>query len=145
MKSSSGEPISGRIKLVADHFATILMPRFLSLPRKHTFSSVRTIAESLAIPVSRFYSHLVEKISLKIFLLCWVPHALTSGLRQKRIELSNQLLLVLESQQRVGFNDIVAGHESWFFQYYHHQQIWCISADEVPTRVTQTIVIQKQY
>jgi hypothetical protein len=79
----------------------------LSLLRKYPFSSVRAIADSLEIPASIIY--LVEKIGLKIFLLRWVPHALTSELRQKSVELSSQLLQVLESRQRVGFRDIVAG------------------------------------
>jgi hypothetical protein len=35
---------------------------FLSLLRKHPFSSVQTITESLKIPVSTLYSPLVEKI-----------------------------------------------------------------------------------
>jgi hypothetical protein len=46
---------------------------------------------------------------------------------------------VLESQQTVGFRDIVTGDESWFLQRYHHRQIWCISVNEIPTRVTYTI------
>jgi hypothetical protein len=50
---------------------------------------------------------------------------------------------VLESQQKVGLRDIVAGDESRFLQHSGHRQIWCISADEVPTRMTQTIAAQK--
>jgi hypothetical protein len=75
---------------------------------------VPTIAEYLDIPASTIHSHLVEKIGLKKFLLRWVPHTLTSQLRQKRVELSSQLLQVLESQQRVSFRDIVTGDESCF-------------------------------
>jgi hypothetical protein len=107
----------------------------LAFLRKSPFSSVRTIAESLEIPVSTIYSHSVHKVGLKIFFLLWVPYTVTSGLQQKRVELSSQLLRVLESQQRVGFRDIVTGDESWFLQYYNHRKIWCISANEMPTRV----------
>jgi hypothetical protein len=39
---------------------------------------------------------------------------LTDQLRQKRAELAGQFLQVLESQQKVGFRDIVTGDESWF-------------------------------
>jgi hypothetical protein len=53
------------------------------------------------------------------------------------------LLRVLESQQRVGFRDIVTNDESWFLQHYDHRQIWCIWADDVPTGVTHTIDAQK--
>jgi hypothetical protein len=41
----------------------------LSLLRKYSFSSVRTIAKSLGIPVSTLYFHLAKKIGLKLFLL----------------------------------------------------------------------------
>jgi hypothetical protein len=71
---------------------------FLSLLRKYPFCSVRTIAESLEIPASAIYSHLVEKIGLKICSLREVPHTLTSELRQRRLEFSSQLPRVLESQ-----------------------------------------------
>jgi chorismate mutase len=70
----------------------------LSLLRKYRFSLVQTIAESPEILGSTIYSHLVEKIGFKPFLLRWVPHRLTSKLQQKRVELSSQLLRVLESQ-----------------------------------------------
>jgi hypothetical protein len=61
----------------------------LSFLRKYPFSSVRTIAESLEIHASTICEHFVEKIGLKIFLLRWVPHMLTSELRQKRARLSS--------------------------------------------------------
>jgi hypothetical protein len=61
----------------------------LSFLRKYSFSSMRAIAESPAIPVWPIYFHFVEKISLKIFLLRWIPHKLTSELRQKRVGLSD--------------------------------------------------------
>jgi hypothetical protein len=62
----------------------------ISILRQFPFSSVRTIAGSLNIPASIISIHLVEKIGLKNLLLRWVPHALTSELRQKRVELAGQ-------------------------------------------------------
>jgi hypothetical protein len=55
----------------------------LSLLRKFPFPSMRTITGSLTIPASTVYSHLMEKIGLKTFLLRWVPDALTGELQQK--------------------------------------------------------------
>jgi hypothetical protein len=118
-------------------------PEILSLLRKYPFSLVRTIADSLEIPASTVYFHLVEKIGLKNLLLRWVSHMSTSKLRQKRIELSSQLPRMLESQQTVGFRHVVTGDESWVLQHYNHRQIWCTSADEVPARVTLTTSAQK--
>jgi hypothetical protein len=48
-----------------------------------------------------------------------------------------------ESQQRVSFRDIMTGGESRFLQQYDHQQNWCVSADEVSTKVTHTRTAQK--
>jgi hypothetical protein len=93
----------------------------LSALRKYPFSSVRTIGDSLGIPASNGYSHVVERSGFKSYLLRWIRHMLTAELRHKRVELSKQLLSVLESQQRVGFRDIVTGDESWFLQHYDHR------------------------
>jgi hypothetical protein len=49
---------------------------------------VRTIADSLEIPASTVYFHLVEKIGFKNYLLRGVPHLLTDELRLKRAELA---------------------------------------------------------
>jgi hypothetical protein len=37
----------------------------------------------------------------------------------------------------------MTGDEFWFWQQYDHERIWCVSADEVPTRVTPTIATPK--
>jgi hypothetical protein len=50
---------------------------------------------------------------------------------------------VLKKQRRVGFRNQVTDDESWFLQDSNHQQSWCVSADEVPTRVVHTIAAQK--
>jgi hypothetical protein len=50
---------------------------------------------------------------------------------------------VLESQQRVGFPDIVTGDKSWFLYHDDHRQICCTSADEVPTIVAHIIAAPK--
>ena len=115
----------------------------LSVLHTSPFSSVRTIADSMGIPASTVYFHLVEKIGFKNYFLRWVPHMLTEELRQKRVELAQQLLELLERQRRVKFRDIVTGDESWFLQHYDHERIWSVSADEVPTRVRPTISVRK--
>jgi chemotaxis methyl-accepting protein methylase len=67
-----------------------------------------------------------------------VPRTLTSELRQKRAELTGQLLRVLEQKQRVGFYEIVTGDESWFLRHSNHWERLCLSADEVRTSVRRT-------
>jgi hypothetical protein len=50
-----------------------------SVLRISSFSSVQTIAESLGIPASTVYLHLVEKIGFKNYFLRWVSHMLTEA------------------------------------------------------------------
>jgi hypothetical protein len=59
----------------------------LSVLRISPFSLGRTIADSLSIPASTAYSHLVEKFGFKNNFVLWVPHMLAEELWQKRFEL----------------------------------------------------------
>jgi hypothetical protein len=112
----------------------------LSILRISPFSWVRAVADSLGIPASTVLWHFVEKIGFKNSLLRSVQHTLTDDFRRKRIELAGQSLELLESQRSVQFHDIVTGDEYCFLQHYDHERIWCVSADEVPTRVRPTMV-----
>jgi hypothetical protein len=116
---------------------------FPSVLRISPFSLARTIADSLGIPASTVYWHLVEKIVFKNSLFRWVPHTLTDELGQKRIELAGQSLELLESQRSVQFHDIVTGDEFWSLQHYDYERIGCVSADKVPTRRRPTTDAQK--
>jgi hypothetical protein len=104
---------------------------------------VRTIGESLGIAPSTGYSRLVETLGFKNYILRWIPHILTAELRQKRVEFARQLLEVLENQRIIGFAHLVTGDESWFLRHYERECMWCLSADEVPTRVKPTIATPK--
>jgi hypothetical protein len=55
----------------------------LSVLRISPFSWVPTIADSLGIPASTVYLHLVEKIGFKTYFLRWVPHMLTEECGRK--------------------------------------------------------------
>jgi hypothetical protein len=57
-------------------------PEILSVFRISPFSSVRTITDSLGIPASTVYLHLVEKIGFNNYFLRWVRHILTEELRR---------------------------------------------------------------
>jgi hypothetical protein len=115
----------------------------LSILWRSPFSSVRTIAGSLGIPVSAVYFHWVEKIGFKSSLLRCVPHLLTDELRLKRVELARYSLELLEDQRIVEFSDIMTEDESRFLQHDDHERMWCLLADGVTTRVRPTISASK--
>jgi hypothetical protein len=73
IKSSSGEPISKHNVSVADHFSTVLMLNFYHFHENSRLSSVPTIVDSLNIPASTIYSHLVERVDLKISYFAGFP------------------------------------------------------------------------
>jgi hypothetical protein len=83
-KDLTAQHVGGRLPL--DHTDTEIR----SVLRTSPFSSVRTIADSLAIPASPIYWHFVEKTGFKNYFLRWVPPMLTDELRQKRIELAGR-------------------------------------------------------
>jgi hypothetical protein len=66
IESSSGQPISKRNVFVADHFSTVLMLNFYHFYENFRLSSLPTVADSLNIPASTIYSHLVERVDSKI-------------------------------------------------------------------------------
>lgn len=60
--------------------------------------------------------HYILHNELEVSKVCakWVPHVLTEENKEKRVELSEQLLEILEK----GFNNIVTGDEFWFHYFY---------------------------
>jgi hypothetical protein len=45
--------------------------------------------------------------------------------------------MALMEQKGSGFQQIVAGDESWFFLYYPRNSVSAVSLDELPRRFTQ--------
>ena len=75
--------------------------------------TTRKLAEDVGISRERI-GHILHK-ELQMRKLCkkWIPHVLTEENRQKRIEVSKQLLRILEG----GFRNIVTGDETWIHFY----------------------------
>jgi hypothetical protein len=76
------------------------------------WSSVRMIAEFLKVPASTVHLHLTTSLNMKSRHFKWVPHFLDDDLRVKRLEGAQQLLNILQAQERCHFRDISAGDET---------------------------------
>jgi hypothetical protein len=51
----------------------------------------------------------------------YVPHSLEADQNLSRVELSRELLQILEQDQQYEFEHIFTGDKSWFFfEYFHH-------------------------
>jgi hypothetical protein len=76
------------------------------------WSSVRTIAEFLKIPVSMVHLHLTTSLNMKSRHFKWVLHFLDDGLTAKQFECAWHLFDVLQAQEKCHFRDLITGEET---------------------------------
>jgi hypothetical protein len=108
--------------------------RISALLDEQPFHSVYSIVETLCISHSTFLSHLRELLGLKNFHLRWIPHKLTTSLREIRIEACRELLSILKAHDKNKFQRFVTGDESWFILEFHHSAKTSLWRDDVPQR-----------
>jgi hypothetical protein len=77
--------------------------RILQILEAKPWSSVRTIAEFLQIPVSLVHLYLTTSLNMKSRHFKWLLHSLDDDLRAKRLESARQLFDVLQAQERCCF------------------------------------------
>jgi hypothetical protein len=65
-----------------------------------------------------------DDLHLEKFNLCYVPHSSEADQKWLRVELSRELLQILEQDQQYEFEHILTGDENWFFS-----NIFIIRAD----------------
>src|SRR6185369_3606791 len=99
--------------------------------------SIKTLEELMGISTERIHYILHNELEVSKVCAKWVPHVLTEENKEKRVELSEQLLEILEK----GFNNIVTGDESWFHYFTvsskEANKVW-ISKGESRTQITRT-------
>jgi hypothetical protein len=71
------------------------------------FASVRTLARLTHLPKSTVYRRLTRSLGFRVRHLRWVPHILTVAHRHDRIQLSGQLLSLLQKEKRNFWKNIV--------------------------------------
>jgi hypothetical protein len=72
---------------------------------------------------------------MKNFHLRWILHNLTDDLRQGCVTVCNELLRMLEAQDKEQFRDLLTGHESWFILEYEHGAQWGLSRHKLVPKV----------
>jgi hypothetical protein len=118
------------------------------------FSSMRKLFRLTCFPKSIVHRHLTESLCFAVRHLRWIPHHLSDDQkaisRQSdgnqmaiRVNLSRELLAVLEAQQSRGWDDIVTLDESWFEFSMNHERIWFAREEPVPDRERYIIQSQK--
>jgi hypothetical protein len=76
--------------------------------------------------------------------LTWVPHFLDDDLRTKRLEGAQQLLDVLQAQERCHFRDLITGDETWVYFDMKLETVWLPAGAELPAGVKRTIASEKR-
>jgi hypothetical protein len=115
----------------------------LAILGKSLFESADSIAERLLVAYSTVLQHLHEFYWFKSFHLHWVPHLLTSDLREKRKEYARVMLPFLHTVKRDGWHRFVTGDESWLFFNISPRRMWTLSRDDVVTKSRHDIQSKK--
>jgi hypothetical protein len=103
------------------------------------FASVRQLSRLTHLPSTTVYRRLTQSLGFVVHHLRWVLHALSDAQKGERVNLSRQLLRMLEVQRDRAWHDIVALDESWFYLSTDYEFV-CLSGDEnVPERERHTI------
>lgn len=105
--------------------------------------TVRELQEIVPIGLARIDIILHSELALRKVCAKFVPHALTDENKQKRVELSKELLEYLES----GFNNIITGDETWFHFYTMKSKtankVWVKPGDSRP-QIPRTVQNSKK-
>jgi hypothetical protein len=104
------------------------------------FASVRHLSRLTHPPRSTVYRRLTQSLEFHVRHLRWVESAgLTTFQKSDQLELSRQLVSMLETQQVRCCHTIVTLDESWFYLPTDHEIIWLQSDEKVPERERHTI------
>jgi hypothetical protein len=99
-----------------------------------SFSSVRELARHTCLSKTTIHRHLTLSLGFTVRHLRWMPHHLSNDQKSKRVELSKQLLSILEKQQTRGWYDIITLDESWFYFSTDHEMIWLAPGGTIPEK-----------
>src|SRR5690349_11280368 len=108
--SVKDEPRSGRPR---DAVTPITIATVEHLVNEDRHITTRKLAENVGISRERVGYILHNELQMRKLCKKWIPHVLTEENKLRRVEVSKQLLRVLES----GFRNIITGDETWIHFY----------------------------
>jgi hypothetical protein len=82
------------------------------------FISCKVLCRKLKIGKATCLHVLRDDLHLEKFNLRHVPHSLEADQKRSRVEVSRELLQILEQDQQYAFEHISTGDEGWFFFEY---------------------------
>jgi len=133
-QSIQDEARSGRPREAITPKAIAMVEQLVSEDRHIT---TRKLEEEVGISKERIIHILHEELGMRKLCKKWVPHVLNEEQRQKRVEVSKQLLQILEG----GFKNIITGDETWIHFYTtstkEANKVW-LTAEENRPQIART-------
>jgi hypothetical protein len=103
---------------------------------------LRTMADTLSISPETVRTHMWP-IGYTMKSLRWIPHALTSGLKQTHFDLCLQMLPKLRAHAHDNWRHLITENESWFYYEYVQDRIWTARDENTPEVENRTIASAK--
>ncbi|KAK6764491.1 hypothetical protein RB195_024714 [Necator americanus] len=121
-KKLEDEPRSGRPTAIS-------FDELKNLAEQHPYEGVRYFAASLGCSLSTV-SNGLRSLGMAKKPGQWLPHALSDGNRQRRLDICTQLLS--RSRRFDWLDTIVTRHEKWVLYVNHTHKCACCTSDEMP-------------
>jgi hypothetical protein len=98
------------------------------------FASVPELSRLTYLSRSIVHRRLMESLGFTVRHLHWIHHRLSDDQKTIRVNLSRELLRVLQKQQTRAWHNILTLDESWFYLCTDHERILLTSEQPVPDR-----------
>jgi hypothetical protein len=96
----------------------------LEIFNKWSFSSVQNLAKMICIPPTTICWQLTNFMSFIVRYLHWVPHKLSPAQLAARAQMSNELLEIIRSAKRQGWQYFITFDKLYFYLSINHEIIW---------------------
>jgi hypothetical protein len=107
------------------------------------FASIRELAWLTQPPRTMVLWPLIQSLGLRVRHFRLVPHLLSHSQKLDRVILLQQLLSVLERQERRSWHDMVTLDESWFYLSVDHELIWLQPDEKTAEREQHSVQSEK--
>src|SRR5438128_1052998 len=139
-QSVKDEACNGRLCKAVTPTTIAVVEQFVNDDRHVT---TRKLAEEVGISRERINHILRQELGMRKICKKWVPRLLTEEHRQKRVDISRQLLQILES----GFRNAITGDETWIHYYTtpikEANKVW-LAAEEDRPQIVRTALNSKK-
>lgn len=114
----------------------------LQILKDQPFASARYISDILTIPKSTVCHKLVWQLNYRKLNFQWIPHELSSDNKNKRVQISQEILEILEGNERNWCN-VATGDECWLYWENDPNSQWLPQGEKRPLKPRKTITSKK--